>query len=81
MEHEQLEYPKDVEKQKNRGKDSSAGQVPKMGAQPTIQGLATGHVRPPVKEFLKRGVVPILVERYIGRLNRDKLSARTGETR
>ena len=78
MKDEQLEYPKDVEKQQNRG---SAGRVPKMRAQPTVQGLAAGHLRPHVTEFLKRAVVPILVERYIGQLNRDKLSAGTGETR
>jgi hypothetical protein len=75
MKDEQLEYSNDVEKQ------ASAGQVRKMGAHPTIQRLAPAHVRPPTKEFLKRVVVPMLVERYIGRLNRDKLSARTGENR
>ncbi len=36
------------------------------------------EVRPPVKEFIKQVVVPILVERYISRLNRGRLLARTG---
>jgi hypothetical protein len=39
----------------------------------------THQVRPPVRDFLKRVVVPILVERYIARLNRDRLLARTEE--
>jgi len=39
----------------------------------------TNQVRPPVKDFIKRVVVPILVERYIARLNRDRLLAGTRE--
>jgi hypothetical protein len=52
--------------------------------EPSLRVLPANHanapkVRPPVEEFLKRVVVPILVERYIARLNRDRLLAGTGE--
>lgn len=43
------------------------------------QSTTVQQIRPPVKEFIKRVVVPILVERYVGRLNRDRLLAGTGE--
>ena len=39
----------------------------------------TREVRQPVKEFLKRVVVPILVERYIASLNRESLVDRASE--
>jgi hypothetical protein len=46
---------------------------------PARQAIRAQQVRPPVKDFIKRVVVPILVERYIARLNRDRLLAETGE--
>jgi hypothetical protein len=46
---------------------------------PPRQAIRAQQVRPPVKDFIKRVVVPILVERYIARLNRDRLLAETGE--
>lgn len=49
-------------------------QVPSASQPMTFQ-----QVRPPVKEFIKRVFVPILVERYIARLNRDRLLAGTRE--
>jgi hypothetical protein len=46
---------------------------------PIVGEKVTGEVRAPVKNFLKRVVVPILVERYIASLGRGGLVARTAE--
>jgi hypothetical protein len=45
---------------------------------PIARGITTRQVRPAVKEFIKRVVVPILIERYISQMNSDTLLARTG---
>lgn len=59
--------------------DSRIQEIP-IRVYPANKPMTVQQVRPPVKEFIKRVVVPILVERYIARLNRDRLLARTRET-
>ena len=58
--------------------DSRFQDVP-IRVHPASKAMTVQQVRPPVKDFIKRVVVPILVERYIARLNRDRLLARTEE--
>jgi hypothetical protein len=45
----------------------------------TYEAPARG-IRPCVQEFIKRVIVPILVQRFITQRNRGTLSAHTGET-